>query len=250
MLAVRAREDHFGFVFLFFLFCFVFIYILDNYLWVNWPHKKSYEGWRKALFCSYKQAPSGTQDLKKVESYACSHAWCLHLVWEWFISACWEVLMGHHLLSISRHPSLCSGLALLLPGKGWERQPMGHECIAAVSAVNIYICFSLHMGRQDVTETQLQSCLPSQHVLRYKYFYSFSFGYLWSAFWVQWKIYSVMFGRSCIFWGWCREKQDAQSYLAWMIFLSFTAMLHTMGWKCFPSPLTCRGRGRVVPYVC
>lgn len=45
--------------------------------------------------------------------------------------------------------------------------------------------------------------------LRYKYFYSFSL-FLWSSFWVQWEIYSVMFGSSCIFWGWCHETQDAQ----------------------------------------
>lgn len=117
--------------------------------------------------------------------------------------------MGHHLLSISRHPASCSGLVLLLPGRGVGRAAHGHECIPAVSAVNIYVCFSLHMGKQDITETQLQSCLPSQHVLRYKYFYSFSL-FLWSSFWVQWEIYSVMFGSSCIFWGWCHETQDAQ----------------------------------------
>lgn len=36
-----------------------------------------------------------------------------------------RMLMGHHLLSISRHPSSCSGLALLLPGRGVGRAARG-----------------------------------------------------------------------------------------------------------------------------
>lgn len=115
--------------------------------------------------------------------------------------------MGHHLLSMSRHPASCSGLALVLPGRGVGRAVPG-PWVHHSSVCCKHLC--LLQPAHGCTETQLQPCLPSQHVLRYKYFYSFFFGYLSSAFWVQWEFYSVMFGSSWIFWGWCHEKQDAQ----------------------------------------
>lgn len=114
---------------------------------------------------------------REVDRCTCSCAWCLQIVWEWFISAGWEAqhLQSAHGSSPSKHkqaPILvfrpCSAPARQRRGKGspWAMS-------ASQSAVNIYVCFSLHMGKQDITETQLYSCLPRQHVLRYKYFYSF-----------------------------------------------------------------------------
>lgn len=120
---------------------------------------------------------------------------------------------------------------------------MGHKCITAVSAVNIYVCF---MGKQNITETQLQSCLPRQHVLRYKYFHSFSSGYSSSAFWVQWEIYSVMFGSNCIFWGWCHEKQDAQVLPCLSNLSRFYCHAPHQGIQVLPKPsdLQRQGQGR------
>lgn len=123
----------------------------------------------------------------KVESCTCSCAWCLHMVREWFVSAGQE---AQHLLSaLGSSPSLKHKQAPIIlsrtcsaPARQSSRKdsPRGMYVCTAVAAVNIYVCFGLWIGKQDITETQQWSCLPSQHVLRYKYFYSF-FGYLSTA---------------------------------------------------------------------
>lgn len=130
-------------------------------------------------------------------------SWLRSLVSAECASATTLVLHKWVLIFLSR---TCSAPARQSGGKD---RPQGMYACTTVAAVNIYVCSSLCIGKQDITETQLQSCLLSQHVLRYKYFYSFfgifincilgSVGNLYCNVWQQLYVMRMV-----------REKQDAQ----------------------------------------